>query len=357
MEIVLYILILIVAFYLMAKIVDDYFISSLDSISRRTNMSSDAAGATLMAMGSSAPELFIAIFSLIKAFIDPGQEHETIGIGTIVGSALFNVLVIVGASGIAKRSFLIWQDIARDLLFYSLSIGLLIWTFYDFNITLVESLALIAFYGIYVIIVLNWDKICTRKPVFSEPEYTQSEKNDNSEYSGWRIIQKPLDKAIDAIFPKKDSYIGVFVVSIILIGVLSWALVESAVVLSHILSVPKAIIGLTVLAIGTSVPDLMSSVIVAKQGRGGMAVSNSIGSNIFDILIGLGLPWAITIIFTGNIDTSTQNLFISSIILFGSVLLITMVLMIQKWKVDFRSGLFFVLLYIGYLGWEIIHIL
>ena len=147
-----------------------------------------------------------------------------------------------------------------------------------------------------------------------------------------------------------------FFISIIFIAVLSWVLVESAIKISHILDIPKAVIGLTVLAIGTSVPDLLSSVIVAKQGRGEMAISNSIGSNIFDILIGLGLPWFITMLITGNpIDAKAQDLFISSLILFGSVLLIIGILAFRRWKIDHRSGVFFILVYAGYLIWEILH--
>jgi K+-dependent Na+/Ca+ exchanger-like protein len=358
MEIILYLAILLVSFYLMAQIVDEYFIDSLDKISSKLGMSADAAGATLMAVGSSAPELFIAIFSLIKAFLDPGHEHETIGIGTIVGSALFNILVIIGATGVAKFTKLAWKDLMRDLIFYSISIGLLIWAFHDFEISMVESLVFIVLYAIYAVLVINWHKI--NKPAPSpgyRPEEQPREKG-NGEYKGLRAIKKPLDKGISIFFPKPGKYYGVFLISIVFIAILSWVLVESAIKISHILDVPKAVIGLTVLAIGTSVPDLLSSVIVAKQGRGEMAISNSVGSNIFDILIGLGLPWFITMVITGTpIDARAQDLFISSLILFGSVLLIIGILALRRWKLDYRSGLFFILVYAGYLIWEILHVI
>ncbi len=356
MEIVLYLAILLVSFYLMAQIVDEYFIDSLDKISSKLGMSSDAAGATLMAVGSSAPELFIAIFSLIKAFLDPGQEHETIGIGTIVGSALFNILVIIGATGMAKFTKLSWKDLMRDLIFYSISIGLLIWAFHDFKISLPEAVIFLVLYLVYVILVINWHKINKPAPTPAYNADVQTQEKISGEYKGWRIITKPLDKGIKVFFPKPQKYYGVFLISIGFIAILSWALVESAIKISHILDVPKAVIGLTVLAIGTSVPDLLSSVIVARQGRGEMAISNSIGSNIFDILIGLGLPWFITMIITGNpIDAKAQNLLISSLILFGSVLLIIGILAMRRWKIDSRTGMFFILVYAGYLIWEIIH--
>ena len=80
------------------------------------------------------------------------------------------------------------------------------------------------------------------------------------------------------------------------------------------------IIALTVLAAGTSVPDLISSIIVARQGRGEMAVANAVGSNIFDILVGLGLPWAIAIVVLGtDVHVGVDDLWTSTIVLLSTV--------------------------------------
>lgn len=84
-----------------------------------------------------------------------------------------------------------------------------------------------------------------------------------------------------------------FVLSIVWIGVFSFFMVYWAEILGNTIGVPSVVMGYTVLAAGTSVPDLLSSVIVARMGEGDMAVSSSIGSNIFDILVGLPLPWLI----------------------------------------------------------------
>uniref|UniRef100_A0A3B5LHE4 Sodium/calcium exchanger membrane region domain-containing protein n=1 Tax=Xiphophorus couchianus TaxID=32473 RepID=A0A3B5LHE4_9TELE len=80
-------------FYALAIVCDDYFVPSLEKISENLQLSEDVAGATFMAAGSSAPELFT---SLIGVFITKGD----VGVGTIVGSAVFNILVIIGLSGI-----------------------------------------------------------------------------------------------------------------------------------------------------------------------------------------------------------------------------------------------------------------
>jgi sodium/potassium/calcium exchanger 2 len=84
-----------------------------------------------------------------------------------------------------------------------------------------------------------------------------------------------------------------FVTSIVWIGVYSFLMVEWTEIIGNTLGIPSVVMGLTFLAAGTSVPDLLSSVIVARKGEGDMAVSSSIGSNIFDILVGLPVPWII----------------------------------------------------------------
>ncbi len=139
---------------------------------------------------------------------------------------------------------------------------------------------------------------------------------------------------------------------------LSWVLVENAIAISVALHVPAVIIGLTVLAIGTSVPDFVSSIIVAKQGRGGMAISNAIGSNIFNILLGLGLPWFVIALFSKNtITVATENLNSSIFLLFATIIATLFLLIVRKWKMGRVSGLFLVGTYAIYLIWAILQAL
>jgi len=84
-----------------------------------------------------------------------------------------------------------------------------------------------------------------------------------------------------------------FLGSIVFVGLLAIVMVELATIFGDTLGIPTVVMGLTILAAGTSVPDLLSSVIVAKQGEGDMAVSSSIGSNIFDVAVGLPVPWLV----------------------------------------------------------------
>lgn len=357
---ILYILILLLSFYLLAEVCDKHFVPALETIGKNLNMSTDVAGATLMAIGSSAPELFIAIIAIVY----PGsadQGHAAIGMGTIVGSALFNILVIVGAAAIVKRATLSWQPVVRDILFYAISIAVLIIAFTNDGgtprITITEASIFVGIYVTYLIAVMNWRKWF---PYVDQGEYGPSDdevEKDKGRLSKLRYIIKPFDMVVDLFFPKWLNHNWIFAISILFIAGLCWVLVESAVQVSHILNVPEVIIALTVLAVGTSVPDMISSVIVAKQGKGGMAVSNAFGSNIFDILIGLGAPWLITLLFTNRVIEVTndkQSIYESILLLSASVFVVFAVLLLRKWKIKPWIGYFLISLYVVYLGWQII---
>lgn len=99
----------------------------------------------------------------------------------------------------------------------------------------------------------------------------------------------------------KWCYVSFFM-SIAWIGAFAYLMVTWAEIIGNTIGIPSVIMGLTILAAGTSVPDLLSSVIVARRGNGDMAVSSSIGSNIFDILVGLPVPW---IMFTAWPSTAS----------------------------------------------------
>jgi K+-dependent Na+/Ca+ exchanger-like protein len=348
MAIIGYSLLLLISFYILAEIGDKYFVPSLDKISKRLNLSHDMAGATLMAAGSSAPEIFVAIMALFR----PG-DHADLGVGTIVGSAIFNLLAIIGVAGIVKKSVIAWQPVVRDLFFYAVSIVAFYIVLINGRVTLYEAIIFILMYAIYVYSVINWKKWFQYEEIDLDPIV---EKEAGSKY-WWKSLFKPIDWFIYQLIPRPEKYILVFLISILLIAATCWVLVESAIHVSAILGIPEMIIALIVLGIGTSVPDIVSSAIVAKQGRGGMAVSNAVGSNIFDIFIGLGLPWLLkSIIFGQNINTSTDGLGVAVGLLLGSVLLILFALMYKKWTLNKGLGYTLVLLYILFVIWEILNL-
>ncbi|WP_299582363.1 calcium/sodium antiporter [uncultured Sunxiuqinia sp.] len=343
MPTLLYSLAMLLCFVLLARIVDKFFVVSLDRISSDLKLSSDAAGATLMAVGSSAPELFVALFAVLKK-----GNHEAIGIGSIVGSALFNLLGIIGMVALVRKTVLTWQPVVRDIMFYLIAVALLLWGIFDGSFSMWNAVAFLIVYVIYVVAVVRWRKIFPYK----DHEYTADETTEAEDEAESANV---VDKALGLFFPKAERYYLVFFMSIVLIAGLSWVLVESAIHMAHVLNIPEAIIGLTILAVGTSVPDLISSLIVAKQGRGDMAVSNAIGSNIFDILVGLGFPFLVAmLLYGGTINAGGQNLLESSFILFASVVGFALLLLLKRWKIDWVTGAVLLGLYVFYLAREII---
>lgn len=351
----IYAFIIVLIFYLLAKICDEYFVGSLSIISKKLKLPGDVAGATFMAMGSSAPELFTATMALVI----PGG-HEQIGAGTIVGSAIFNILVIIGASAIVTTAVLSWQPVLRDSLFYIISILVLLFTFKDGVISAWEAIVFVGFYIFYIFTVFYWQRILPYHDLdfMNQVEEDLKEEEQKTEE---RTVFGKIIKGIDLIFakiipnPKQDpqKYLRIFLISIGFIGGLSWILVETAVKMAHLLNISDSIIALTILAAGTSIPDMISSVIVARKGQGGMAISNAIGSNIFDILFGLGLPWFIFTLFKGDVAVSTENLFSSIVLLFATVIMVLFLMIFHRWKVTKSAGIILISIYFIYLGYVV----
>ncbi len=340
-----YLFILLLSFYLLAKIVDDFFVPSLDKIAARLKMSDDAAGATLMAVGSSAPELFVALFAVFR----PGN-HEAVGVGNIVGSALFNLLVIIGVSAVIKKAVIPKQGVLRDLFFYAVSVFLLLIILLDGNISIYEAGSLLLVYVLYVIAVIKWHKFF--KPDTSENNLEEKPDKNKTKPKKYIIVKilRPIDFLIGLIFPPLKYYLPVFFISIASIAGISWLLVESAVEIAHILEISETIIALTILAAGTSVPDLISSAIVSKKGRSEMAVSNAVGSNIFDILVGLGLPFLLITIISGQkLAIQTENITESVYYLSASIVVLLVFFLLSKWKVGKIFGYLLLLLYAIYI--------
>ncbi|XP_039669959.1 sodium/potassium/calcium exchanger 3-like isoform X1 [Perca fluviatilis] len=513
--VVLHVLCAIYMFHALAIVCDVYFVPSLEKVSENLQLSQDVAGATFMAAGSSAPELFT---SLIGVFITKGD----VGVGTIVGSAVFNILVIIGLCGIfsGQTISLSWWPLFRDAAFYILSILVLILVIYDEKVLWWETIILISMYGIYIIImkfnrslrslaerhcsragqpclsrlrrttavgnigdcdndmvplkpdscavagqdsgVVMVDELLNLHPhqlSFSEaslrllitphfppftrlrmagrmvinerqrliwarggpeeggasgeegsgangswgrenrtvaegdkqplegerergketgeetggvahPEEEEEEEQEEGEEEntpfkpfvlphGWCVRLKwllswPVSVLLyftipDCNLPRWERwYLLTFLSSTLWIALFSYLMVWMVTIISYTLGIPEVIMGITFLAAGTSVPDCMASLIVARQGMGDMAVSNSIGSNIFDVLLGLGFPWALRtlIVSYGSVVTiNSRGLVYSVILLLASVILTVLCVHLNCWRLDRRLGLCLILLY------------
>lgn len=351
-------LVIVLCVYALSVITDGFFVESLDEIAHRMKMPASVAGASLMAMGSSAPELAIALFSLFLG----GGEHADMGAGTIVGSAVFNILVITGASALAMPAVVRFRVVLRDAVVYLATIGLLAWAFYDGAITVLEAGVFLVVYAAYLALLFFWK---LDAPPVQAAEYPEAESRDlgepaPAELAAARAAAEVAPPFVFRMLPKvfgliagdpKESYLRAFVVSVVSVGALCFVLVEAAVAFATELQIPTVLVGLTILAGGTSVPDLISSVVVARQGRGEMAMANAVGSNIFDILIGLGLPWMIALVAMGRtVSVGTDDLMASVVVLLGTVLLLVFFLFTGRRLTRLEGGTLLVV-YVAYVGW------
>uniref|UniRef100_A0A8B9K260 Sodium/calcium exchanger membrane region domain-containing protein n=1 Tax=Astyanax mexicanus TaxID=7994 RepID=A0A8B9K260_ASTMX len=323
-------------------IVDDYAVSSLTTslsiyLLQNLHLSEDVAGATFMAAGSSAPELFT---SLIGVFITKGD----VGVGTIVGSAVFNILVIIGVCGIfaGHTVALTWWSLFRDSIYYILSVLALIMVSIlmcqESPVVMVDELMILRPHqlsfpeaGLRIMITPHFsprtrlsmagrvlisevsnaaghDTTSAQDGGGKAADNAQPEEEDDGDEPfrplhlparvKW-VVSWPLGVLLyftvpNCILPRWHRWFMVtFISSTLWIAIFSYMMVWMVTIISDTLDIPDYIMGITFLAAGTSVPDCMASLIVARQGMGDMAVSNSIGSNIFDILLGLGFPWAL----------------------------------------------------------------
>ena len=137
-----------------------------------------------------------------------------------------------------------------------------------------------------------------------------------------------------------------FINSCLWIGIISWLLVFCASNFGCLVGLDPIVMGVTFLAAGTSVPDAISSIVVAKQGKGGMAVANAIGSNVFDICLGLGIPTFIACAFgvEKTITIATNDIVDKFFWLLGSLGVVVVTLFMTKWRLSQNVGkvLFFV---------------
>ncbi|MEL6309470.1 MAG: calcium/sodium antiporter [Chloroflexota bacterium] len=318
-------IVIIVSVYFLAIITEEFFVISLDAVSQRFSIPSDVAGASLMAIGSSAPELFIALIAVFT-----GGDHADVGIGTIVGSAVFNILVITGASAvIAEKMVMAKGAIERDIIIYLVSVGVLLFVFWDGTIVLWEAVLMMVVYFGYLALLYFWSR--------SHPETYEEKEEVSADLTSGKGLFATLSEIIAKGFalvigdPKKN-YVRGMLISIAVIAGLSFILVEAAVELSAAIGLPPLIVSLTLLAAGTSAPDLIASIDVARDGRGTMAVSNAVGSNIFDVLVGLGLPWivAITLLSQSTVAVGTDGLIESVFVLIGTVVLLYILITIKR---------------------------
>jgi len=355
-------------FWALSIVCDDYFVASLEEISDVLGLSPDVAGATFMAAGSSAPELFTSLMGVFAV-------QNDVGVGTIVGSAVFNLCCIIGGTAMFTPTTLIidWKPITRDSFFYGLSIAGMIYVLQDGTVTQSEGGSLICFYFVYVFVMAMNTKMMdginnclgvTEAVKLDDHEFDGKDGDEEDEEGG--IISTAIALPLSAIFSitipncsseeTKKYYLITFTMSVLWIGVLSYYMVTWASKLGCMFGIHPAVMGCTVLAAGTSVPDAIGSLIVAKQGQGDMAVSNAIGSNVFDILLGLGIPWFLNgAIYGVSLNVDADNLVPLSLILIGTLFGVYFVSLASGFHLTKPVGVVFFCFYFIFVAYNLAH--
>ncbi|XP_071965669.1 sodium/potassium/calcium exchanger 2-like [Antedon mediterranea] len=154
---------------------------------------------------------------------------------------------------------------------------------------------------------------------------------------------------------RKKFFVLSFSVSLIFIACYSYLMVWWATEVGETFGIPEPVMGLTFIAAGTSIPDLITSVIVARKGLGDMAVSSSVGSNIFDITVGLPFPWLLyNIIYNSAAPVFSKNLFCSILLLFAMLIFVTIVIIVSKWRMTKVLGSCMFLMYCVFLTFALL---
>ena len=396
---------------------DNFFGPALDVMVDKWSIDDDVAGATFMAAGGSAPEL-------ATSFMGRFVSKSDVGFGTIVGSAVFNVLFVIGLCALVVPGGevpLTWWPLFRDCSYYIVGLAVLAVLVKGANsMNLWEAIVLFAMYIGYVTIMFFNEKLETfftklfkmeknakvrddPKPVEKlekgegGPDGAEEEgggdgggDDDDDEWEDpWEMpdekpacvlwvvclplnamlygtlpdVARPVDdkpgRTVPWIPAGEDYFIVTFFACLLWLIVFSYCMVVWVTIIGAVFGISDYIMGLTILASGTSIPDALSSMYMAKEGRGDMAISSSIGSNVFDILVGLPVPTIIKYIVVAaqgnNLDKLARWNFDTAGIVFDTVLLLMMValivtsIMLTNWVLNIKLGTMMFLLYFIFL--------
>ncbi|MGE0088124.1 MAG: calcium/sodium antiporter [Bacteroidales bacterium] len=291
-------------------------VDSASALAKKLNVPAIVIGLTIVAFGTSSPELVVNIFAAI-------DHSSDIALGNVIGSNIFNILVILGVSAfiypLSVKTKTTWIEIPLALLSAIILIVLANDGLIDKSstsiISRIDGIVFLAFFVIFL--VYNFQLIKTGKydEEFTTKNYT---------------IKKSI------------LFIIVGMAFLVLGGK---AIVYSATEIAKFFGISERIISLTIISMGTSLPELATSVIAARKKNVDIAIGNIVGSNIFNVFFVLGTS---AVIYPVSVNLSSRFDLIVNII--ASLLLFMFVFTGKGRKVDRWEGLVFVTLYITYLA-------
>ncbi len=312
-------MLVIVGFVLLIKGAD-YLVNGASSLAKRFNVSDIAIGLTVVAMGTSAPELVVNIIS--GSVQDGGSGANEVVFGNIIGSNIFNIFLILGIASIiypltVERNAL-WKEVPYSLLatfiFFILVNDALFFGSDTNSLDVRDGIILLVMFGLFIVyIFMN----LSRNP---EAEMEDIELHGSL---------------------KTTLMIVLGIVGLVFGGNL---IVENAVTIAKFYHVSDKMIGLTILAAGTSLPELATSAVAAFHKKSDLAVGNIVGSNIFNLLLVLG---ATSIVHSPLIYTPSLNIDLY-IVMLGTFLLFIFMFTLNKYKLDRAEGMIYIVGFLAY---------
>lgn len=298
---------LLVGFVLLIKGAD-LFVDGASSIAGTLKVPSIIIGLTIVSMGTSAPEAAVSITAGLAGSND-------ISLGNIVGSNIFNLLVVIGACALvfpAKAP----DDILKRDLWWNIGVTVvLLVLLLDGNINLIDGIIMLVVFAAYLFVIIR-----------------SALKN--------RMEEKPQD-----LMPvwKSILFIVIGLAGVVFGGQL---VVDNASLIAKEFGMSDTLVGLTIVAIGTSLPELVTSLVAAKKGDSGIALGNAVGSCLFNILFILGFTSVLSPI------TASFDLVIDTAVLIAVTVIIAIAAVTKK-MINRVEGGVFVALYIGYTAYII----
>lgn len=317
-QMILMILFLVVGIILLVKGAD-LFVDGACDLSEKLKIPAYLVGLTVVAFGTSLPEAAVSI----TAAIDGSNE---IAIGNVIGSNTFNTLMVLGFSALVTPVLVKKEIFKRDFPFcIIITVLLLAFIVFPFNgsvfISRAEGIILLAIFAFF----MTYSIIAGKKAGID----TVEEAEDKKEMSMARCL----------------IYIAMGIAGVVAGGTLT---VNGAKMLAAALGMSETVIGLTVVAIGTSLPELVTSIVAARKKQNDIAVGNVIGSNVFNILFILGISSAIS-----PITPNDPFVAIDAIVL-TAIMLVTLAMSAPKKKINRFAGIVMILMYAAYTAFLLI---
>lgn len=302
----------------------NWLVEGASSVAKKFNIPDLVIGLTIVAFGTSAPELTVSLFASISGKTD-------IAIGNALGSNIFNVFVILGISAIiypvSVKSNTIWKEIPLSLL-AALVVGIcandILFDNQTANqLTRIDGMIMLCFFVIFMYY------------TFIAAKVGADEVNDEEKIKELSLMVSLL-------------YVVIGLAALITGGKF---LVDGAVAIAQSFGMSEAVIGLTIVAAGTSMPELATSAVAAYKKKSDIAIGNVVGSNIFNIFLILGISASISPLPfrpEANIDVMMT--------IFSSIMMFSFVLIGKGRQISRSEGILFVGIYIAYITYLLVQV-